>query len=228
VPDPSTFADAWNHIERLGLADKVPPAVAAYLRAGVAGKAEETPKPGDPRFARSVTRVIGGRMNAMDGAGDAARALGYDVVVIQDPIVGEARMAGPALLERARALSSGRGGPLCVIASGETTVKVTGKGRGGRNQEMALAAAQPLSEKVPGTFSAFASIGTDGIDGPTDAAGAHADDTTVTRARECALGDPSTFLADNNAYAFFQALGDLIITGPTTTNVGDVQLVLFR
>jgi len=128
-----------------------------------------------------------------------------------------------------------------VIASGETTVKVTGKGRGGRNQEMALAAAQPLSETVPGTFSnsgplekvpgtviAFASIGTDGIDGPTDAAGAHADDTTVTRAREHALGDPAAYLADNNAYAFFQSLGDLVITGPTTTNVGDVQLVLFR
>jgi glycerate 2-kinase len=228
VPDPSTFGDAWNYIERLGLENRVPPAAAVYLKAGVAGKVEETPKPGDPRFERSVTRVIGGRMNAMDGARDAARALGYEVVVIQDPIIGEARMAGPALLDRARALSSGRHGPLCVIASGETTVKVTGKGRGGRNQEMVLAVAQPLSEKAPGAFIAFASIGTDGIDGPTDAAGAHADDTTVTRAREHALGDPGAYLADNNAYAFFRSLGDLVITGPTTTNVGDVQLVLFR
>jgi hydroxypyruvate reductase len=233
VPDPSTFADAWNYIEQLGLRERVPPAVATYLKAGLAGKLAETPKPGHARFARSVTRVIGGRTNAMDGARDAARALGYEVVRIQDPIVGEARTASPALLDRARALSADRHGPVCVIASGETTVKVTGKGRGGRNQEMALAVATPLSEiveKVPGAFSgvAFASFGTDGIDGPTDAAGAHADDTTVTRAREHSLDDSSAYLADNNAYAFFQALGDLVMTGPTTTNVGDVQLVLFR
>jgi hydroxypyruvate reductase len=114
------------------------------------------------------------------------------------------------------------------MASGETTVRVTGTGRGGRNQEMALAVA-PHLEKVPGTFSAvaFASIGTDGIDGPTDAAGAHADNTTVSRARQLSL-DPRAYLGDNNAYAFFQALGDLVMTGPTTTNVGDVQMVLFR
>jgi hydroxypyruvate reductase len=233
VPDPSTFADAWNYIEQLGLRDRVPPAASAYLKAGLAGAVEETPKPGDARFERSVTRVIGGRQNAMEGARDAARALGYEVVMIQDPIVGEARLAGPALLDRARALSAGAHQPVCVIASGETTVKVTGAGRGGRNQEMALAVA-PLLKRDPGSLSgplsgvAFASIGTDGIDGPTDAAGAHADDTTAARAREYSLAKPGAYLADNNAYAFFQALGDLVITGPTTTNVGDVQIILFR
>jgi glycerate 2-kinase len=244
VPDPSTFADAWNYIEQLGLRERIPPAALAYLKDGLAGKVEETPKPGDARFEHSVTRVIGGRMNAMDGARDAARALGYEVVVIQDPIVGEARIAGPALLDRARALSAGGHGPVCVIASGETTVKVTGTGRGGRNQEMALAVATLLEKRGRASFSgnadekearplfsasaAFASFGTDGIDGPTDAAGAHADNTTVARAREQSLADPDAYLADNNAYVFFQALGDLVMTGPTTTNVGDVQLILFR
>jgi hydroxypyruvate reductase len=143
-------------------------------------------------------------------------------MVIQDPNVGEARTTGIALLDRARGLSAARQGPLCVIASGETTVRVTGKGRGGRNQEMALAVAASLAEK-----ESFASIGTDGIDGPTDAAGAYADDTTLARAREHSL-DPGLYLADNNAYAFFQRLGDLLVTGPTMTNVGDLQVVLFR
>ena len=161
VPDPSTFGDAWNYIQRLGLENRVPPAAAAHLRAGLAGKIEETPKPGDARFERSVTRVIGGRMNAMDGARETARALGYEVVVIQDPIVGEARTAAPALFARARALSAGRHGPLCVIASGETTVKVTGKGRGGRNQEMALPPRSPCRKSfrepfpTPGRWKRF-------------------------------------------------------------------------
>jgi hydroxypyruvate reductase len=230
VPDPSTYRDAWNFVEQLGLERQVPSAAANHLKAGAEGRLSETPKPGDSRFAHSITRVIGGRMNAMDGAREAAQTLGYEVVLIQDPIVGEARTAGPALLERARALSAGREGPVCVIASGETTVKVLGKGRGGRNQEMALAAAKPLSEKGPEAFlngTAFASVGTDGIDGPTDAAGAHSDTTTVTRALQQSL-DPDIYLADNNAYAFFQALGDLVMTGPTTTNVGDVQIILSR
>jgi hydroxypyruvate reductase len=228
VPDPSTFSDAWGYIERLGVRGRIPAAAAAYLNAGLAGEVEETPKPGDVRFQRSVARVVGGRMNAMDGAREAAHALGYEVITILDPIVGEARDAGPALFERARALAAAHHHPVCVMASGETTVRVMGTGRGGRNQEMALAVA-PHLEKVPGTFSAvaFASIGTDGIDGPTDAAGAHADNTTASRARQLSL-DPAAYLGDNNAYAFFQALGDLVMAGPTTTNVGDVQIVLFR
>jgi hydroxypyruvate reductase len=133
----------------------------------------------------------------------------------------------PALLARALTLASARTGPFCVIASGETTVKVVGTGRGGRNQEMALAAARPLAADAARGEIALASIGTDGIDGPTDAAGAVADSTTMARAAQQSL-DPDAYLADNNAYAFFSSLGDLIITGPTTTNVGDVQLILRR
>jgi glycerate 2-kinase len=227
VPDPSTYGDAWDYIEQLGVKDRVPPAALAHLKAGAEGKADETPKPGDARLERSITRVIGGRMNAMEGARDAARSLGYDVMVIDDPIVGDARTVAPALLEHARALASGRTGPLCLIASGETTVKVLGKGRGGRNQEMALAVVTALAVDRAGRETALASIGTDGVDGPTDAAGAVADSTTAARARQRSL-DPAAYLADNNAYAFFAALDDLIITGPTPTNVGDVQLILFR
>jgi hydroxypyruvate reductase len=227
VPDPSTYGDAWNYIEQLGVKDQLSRPVAAYLNAGAAGRLEETPKPGDARLERSITRVIGGRLNAMEGAREAARSLGYAVVLIEDPIVGEARRQGPALLERARALRAGRSGPVCVIASGETTVRVVGRGRGGRNQELALSVANALAESAAREEVALASIGTDGIDGPTDAAGAYADTTTAARARQQAL-DPAAYLADNNAYPFFQSLDDLIITGPTTTNVGDVQIVLFR
>ncbi|HEV3217348.1 MAG TPA: DUF4147 domain-containing protein [Vicinamibacterales bacterium] len=227
VPDPSTYRDAWHYIEQLGVKDRVPAAAAAHLKAGVEGRVDETPKPGDARLARWITRVIGGRRDAMEGARDSARSLGYEVILVDEPVVGNARTAAPALLDRARAAASGRRGPLCLIASGETTVKVVGKGKGGRNQEMALAVVNALAVDRAGRETAMASIGTDGIDGPTDAAGAMADSTTAARARELSL-DPEAYLADNNAHAFFAALDDLIITGPTTTNVGDVQLILFR
>lgn len=225
VPDPSTYRDAWNYVERFGVEHLLTPAAKACLRAGAEGKLQDTPKAGDARFERSMTRVIGGRDHAMTGAADAARALGYGVALIEDPIVGDARTMGPVVVERARALASDKLRPLAVIASGETTVQVVGKGKGGRNQEMALSAARILASESH--EMAMASIGTDGIDGPTDAAGAYADTTTLQRAQQHSL-DPDAYLADNNAYAFFQRLNDLIITGPSTTNVGDIQVVLFR
>jgi hydroxypyruvate reductase len=225
VPDPSTYVDAWGYVDRFGVEGQLTGAATAYLRAGLQGAIAETPKAGDPRFARSVTRVIGGRFNAMAGAADTARRLGYDVLQSEDAIVGDARTMGPVLLERARAMAAGKAKPLAVIASGETTVKVVGKGRGGRNQEIALSVARLLA-KEPGDV-ALGSVGTDGIDGPTDAAGAFADTTTIQRAERLSL-DVDTYLQDNNAYAFFQRVDDLIITGPSTTNVGDLQIVLFR
>ena len=224
VPDPSTFADAWQYVERYGVRERLPARVAAVLQAGLRGDVEETPKPGDPRLARGIARVIGGRMNAMDGARDAAVALGYHVTVIDEPVIGEARVAGADLLARARTLAAKQPRPACVLAAGETTVTVVGKGKGGRNQEVALAAARLLA-KDPENVG-FASVGTDGVDGPTDAAGAVADTSTLARAAQRAL-DPDRYLADNNAYAFFSALNDLIVTGPSNTNVGDVQIVLF-
>ena len=225
VPDPSTYADALRCVERLGVSSQLPPAVIEYLQDGLRGRIAETPKPGDACLERSITRVIGGRMIAMAGAREAARALRYEVVVIDEPVVGEARVAGPALLERARLVAGARPRPACVIASGETTVNVTGKGKGGRNQEMALSVARMLGDAAGD--DAFASIGTDGVDGPTDAAGAFSHTTTLARAAQQGL-DAAAHLTDNNAYGFFDRLDDLIITGPTTTNVGDLQVVLFR
>jgi hydroxypyruvate reductase len=225
VPDPSTYRDAWNYIERFGVEGLLTPAAREYLRAGLEGAIAETPKAGDARLERSVTRVIGGRFNAMHGAAETARSLGYDVALIEEPIVGDARTMGPVVLERARAAAAGKTRPVAVIASGETTVKVVGAGKGGRNQEIALSVAGLLAGEPQAI--ALGSVGTDGIDGPTDAAGAYADTTTIARARQHSL-DADAFLADNNAYAFFETIGDLIMTGPSTTNVGDLQIVLFR
>jgi glycerate 2-kinase len=225
VPDPSTYGDAWRYIETFGVEELITDAARNYLRTGLEGGKQETPKAGDPQFDRSVTRVIGGRLDAMHGAARAARSLGYDVILSEEPIVGDARTAGPVLLGRARMLAAGRKGRTAVIASGETTVTVVGTGKGGRNQELALSVARELAGEHAEV--AMGSIGTDGIDGPTDAAGAYVDTTTIARAREHLL-DPDAFLADNNSYTFFQRLGDLVITGPSTTNVGDIQVVLFN
>ena len=224
VPDPSTYGDAWRYIETFGVEDLLTGAARSYLRKGLEGGTQETPKAGDPYFDRSVTRAIGGRFDAMRGAAITARSLGYDAILSEEPIVGDARTAGPVLLAHARTLAAARKGPTAVIASGETTVKVMGKGKGGRNQELALSVARELAGEPAGI--AMGSIGTDGIDGPTDAAGAYVDSTTIERAGKHGL-DPYAFLADNNSYAFFQRLGDLVITGPSTTNVGDIQVVLF-
>jgi glycerate-2-kinase len=225
VPDPSTYRDAWACIERLGVENLLTNPAKDYLRAGAEGKVEETPKSGDPRLARSVTRVVGGRKNAMHGAAEAAQALGYEPILSEEPVVGDARTVGPAVLEHARTLAARRTRPVAVIASGETTVKVVGRGTGGRNQEMALSVAEVLADGASDV--AMASFGTDGIDGPTDAAGAWVDGTTIARAQQRGV-QAGAYLADNNSYGFFQQLGDLIITGPSTTNVGDIQIVLFR
>jgi len=223
VPDASRFDDALAILQRFGGADAYPRAVTDRLRRGATGAIEETPKPGDSRLARSVTRVIGSRRNAMNGAAAEAIARGYEVVRLEDPVVGDARSAAAAHL-RAVLARSDLVRPACVISSGETTVHVTGRGKGGRNQEFALAAALAL-DPARELRVAIASAGTDGIDGPTDAAGAYADSTTLDRARAAGLA-PADFLDDNNTYAFFDALGDLIHTGPTGTNVGDLQVIL--
>ena len=223
VPDPSTFADARHLLDRYGGAAAYPAAVVARLDQGARGEWPETPKPMHPRLVRSDITVIGSRRDAMLGAAGRALGLGYEVVRIEDPVVGEARVAAVAHLRAAVASAQDRPRPLCVVSSGETTVNVTGHGKGGRNQEFALAAADLLSRL--GAPAALASIGTDGVDGPTDAAGALVDATTIDRAHHAGLR-PDRFLADNNAYAFFSALGDLIHTGPTGTNVGDLQVLL--
>ena len=223
VGDASRFEDALEVVRRFGGEAGYPPAVVARLRHGVAGAVPETPMPGDARLAQTTTAVIGSRRDAMAGAVAEAGALGYEVLRLDDPVIGEARTTAVSHLRAVLARADGIGRPACVVSSGETTVHVTGAGKGGRNQEFALAAAEMLARiDAP---AVVASIGTDGIDGPTDAAGAFSDRTTMARARAAGLS-PDRFLFDNNAYAFFDALGDLIHTGPTGTNVGDLQLVL--
>jgi glycerate 2-kinase len=223
VADASTFEDALDVLGRFGGFAAFPPAVVERLRRGAARALLETPKPLDPRLERTMTTIIGSRRDAMRGAVAEAEGRGYQVIRIDDPVTGEARSTAPAHVRAILARAAGSARPLCVVSSGETTVHVTGSGKGGRNQEFALAASPVLAEA--GFSAALASVGTDGIDGPTDAAGAIADASTLSRARAAALA-PDRFLSDNNAYAFFHALGDLIHTGPTGTNVGDLQVIL--
>jgi hydroxypyruvate reductase len=223
VPDGTTLADARAVLQRFGPTDDYPAAVKAHLER--ADLAAETPKAGDPVFERAETTVIGSARLSLDGAAEAARALGYRVMIRETPVVGEARDAARAHAEWLIGLPElpNPAQPLCILSSGETTVTVTGRGRGGRNQEFALALAPWLSR---GPLVA-ASVGTDGVDGPTDAAGAYVDGTTISRAKDRGL-DWRVALDANDAWTFFASLGDLIRTGPTGTNVGDIQVVLAR
>jgi hydroxypyruvate reductase len=159
----------------------------------------------------------------MRGAGGEASSRGYQVLSIEEPVVGAARNASAVWAHRVYELARSQPRPLCIVSSGETTVHVTGTGRGGRNQEFALALPPFISSVGP--LAALASVGTDGVDGPTDAAGAIVDATTADRAAASGFV-PEKYLDNNDSYAFFAALGDLIHTGPTGTNTGDLQIIL--
>jgi hydroxypyruvate reductase len=224
VPDESTFAQALAVLERRGGLAAYPDTVVQRLRAGAEGRVAETPKGGDARVARASARVIGPQRGAIDGASRAAESLGYHVHVVREPITGEARVAGVEHITRAAQAAASLPRPACVISSGETTVTVRGSGKGGRNQEFALAMASVL-DRFDGPVAA-ASIGTDGIDGPTDAAGALVDGSTFIRAKRAGIESTVAYLDNNDTYAFFDAIGDLIKTGPTCTNVGDLQVIL--
>lgn len=222
VPDPTTFADARSILRRAGAWASLPRTVTAHLER----EAEESPKPGDPAFANSAYEVIGSRASAMEGAARTARSRGYETRIVEAATIGEAREAGAAFA--ASAVMNPRGLPMCVIASGETTVHVRGTGRGGRNQEFALGAVRTIDAVSPPPAAiVLASAGTDGIDGPTDAAGAIVDSTTSARAAGKGLSGEDA-LASNGAYDFFAPLGDLIMWGPTGTNVGDLHVLLIR
>lgn len=225
VADASTYADALGIIERTGGRDAYPPAVVRHLERGVRVEPDvpETPKPGDDRLAAAEWRLIGGRREAMQSAAEAARARGFVVDVLDEPVTGEARTAAVRLGARVAAALS-RSGPVCLISSGETTVHVRGQGLGGRNQEFALALAELASTWTRPVV--VASLGTDGVDGPTDAAGAIVRSDTLSRAAGARLRPPAAFLANNDAYRFFEPLDDLIRTGPSGTNVGDLQVCL--
>ena len=225
VPDFSSFADCLRIIEKYCIEGKIPPGVKLYLERGANGEHEETPKPGDPVFQKVQNLVVGSNRLALAAANEKAQELGYHGLILSSLIQGETREAagfhaaiGKEILETGNPVAR----PACVISGGETTVTIHGKGLGGRNQEFALAAAIGIAG-LEGIV--ILSGGTDGTDGPTEAAGALADGTTCTRAREAGI-DPMRSLADNDSYHFFQRLDDLLITGPTLTNVMDLRLVL--
>jgi len=224
VGDPTTYADALAVLDRRGGRGAFPAAVVAQLERGAAGRVAETPKPGAPELRRATTRVIGNLGRALLGAKAEAARRGFDVAVETEVVTGEARTAAARYAERTLARRPGAARPLCIISGGETTVHVVGRGRGGRNQEFALALAGPLAASPRPVVAV--SLGTDGIDGPTDAAGAVVDSTTRERASVAVGRSLQSFLDDNDAYSLFRALGDLVITGPTGTNVGDIQVTV--
>jgi len=225
VPDTSTFADAWKVLEKYDLVEVIPPAIADYLRAGLAGQVPETPKPGDPIFQKTYNLIIGSNEIAVKAAQERARGYGLNTLLLSTFVEGEAREVAIVLAAIAREVVHSNNPiarPACILASGETTVTVRGRGLGGRSQELALAAAL----KIQGLEDVLIlSAATDGTDGPTDAAGAIVDGSTVARALARGL-DPQRFLADNDSYHFFAQLGDLVITGPTNTNVNDLMIIL--
>jgi hydroxypyruvate reductase len=225
VPDPSTFEEATEILKKYDLLNKISLSIQEHLQLGKEGKAEETPKPGDAIFEKVYNMIIGSNIIALRAAEKEATSLGFNTLILSSSIVGETREAARFHTAIAKeVISSGNPipKPACILSGGETTVTIKGNGLGGRNQEFALAGAIEISgiEKV-----VLLSGGTDGSDGPTDATGAVADHATVRRAESMGL-DPKVHLENNDAYPFFKKLGDLLITGPTHTNVMDVRIIL--
>lgn len=218
VPDWSTFEDARRVLQQRGIYERCPASVRDLLEKGVRGEVPETVRPTEVAAAASAAMVLGSNSDARDAAGRAAARLGYTVHVRDEPLVGDTVSSAREWLHE---IESAAGRAQCFIAGGETTVRVRGTGKGGRNQEFALALVEPLA----GATLSVLSAGTDGIDGPTDAAGAVVDATTLQRAGDLGM-DPANYLAANDSYHFFEALGDLVLTGPTGTNVMDLKIAL--
>ncbi|HKK01251.1 MAG TPA: glycerate kinase [Desulfuromonadales bacterium] len=227
VCDHTSFADAAGVIARYDIADKIPRAISKYLDLGGQGRVPETPKVGDAVFERVENVLVGTNSLALEAARAAAESRGYRAEILRSPVVGEARDAARGLYGIAKdAHRRARPGQsFCLIAGGETTVTLHGGGKGGRNQEMALAFLVELAglpEPISGIY--FLSASTDGDDGPTDAAGAFADDGVLAAARAAGL-DLATFLEANDSYPFFERISFLLRTGPTNTNVCDIHLI---
>jgi len=218
APDSTSYAEALAVLQRRGVVDRTPGSILERLRAGGRGEIPETPKRGDHVFERVTNLVIGNNALVVDAAAVEAERLGYRPHVLTRSLQGEARDVARELLGRARAMP----GPACLIAGGETTVTVRGSGRGGRCQEFALAAALQLEADESLVVLA---AGTDGTDGPTDAAGGLVDAGTAARGRTAGL-DAARTLAANDAYTLLTAAGDSVVTGPTNTNLLDLYLIL--
>jgi len=231
VPDGSTFAEAIEVVERYAISGRLPESVAAVLKAGAEGKLNETPKASEPFFKYVRSVVVGSLGASVAAAKDAASVMGFEAEIATSELQGEAREAARLLASsalEARDLIGDGGKPRCFISGGETTVTIKGGGKGGRNQELALAFAIEIEGKEGITML---SAGTDGTDGPTDAAGAVVDGATVTEARRLGI-DPADYLERNDSYAFFERLDAAsaskshIKTGPTGTNVMDIQITV--
>jgi len=225
VPDRSTYADCLRILHEYSVQDNIPKAVLDHFEKGAQGLIEETPKAGDPAFIKTQNVIVASNSLAIQAARHKADALGYNSLVLSSSIEGETKDV--ALVHAAIAKEILKTGepvskPACVISGGETTVTIRGQGKGGRNQEFVLAAAIAIDglENV-----VILSGGTDGTDGPTDAAGALADGRTVSRAASQGL-DAQEYLRNNDSYSFFHPQGDLLKTGPTFTNVMDLRLVI--
>jgi len=225
-PDPTTYRDAQNVLLGRKILSEVPSAAGLHIAAGVAGAIPETPKPGDPVFGRVVCAVVGSNAEALAAASAAAKREEADVRLLPGFLRGEARECARAFVAELRkaGASSAFGRPVVLIAGGETTVTVRGSGRGGRNQEFALSAAIEFEGEAGMAVLAGA---TDGVDGPTAAAGAVAEGSTCSRARAAGLS-PADHLADNDSYSFFRATSGLVVTGPTGTNVADIAIGVVR
>jgi glycerate 2-kinase len=225
VPDPGTFQDCRNIIDRYQIGDKLPGVVVAHINAGIAGYIDETPKPGDPVFAAVENRIIGSNADALSAAARKAASLGYQPLILSSMIEGDTREAvlfHAAVAKEIQKTGNPLSTPACLLSGGETTVKIIGTGKGGRNQEFALAAALAIMDQKN---LVMLSAGTDGTDGPTDAAGAVVDTFTAGNAHRAGL-NPEAFLANNDSYTFFEQTGELLITGPTGTNVMDLRVIL--
>ncbi|MBI5640528.1 MAG: glycerate kinase [Nitrospirae bacterium] len=224
--DTTTFSDALRVLEKHGLLNKAPESVLHVIRDGIKGLIEETPKNDNPLFENIENIIIGSNTIALSEAKQAAREKGLDAEILSSEIRGEAREVGKWLANKAiglrKAKSSSRS--CCLISGGETTVTVKGNGLGGRNTELALAFAMEIDGMDGITLL---SAGTDGTDGPSDAAGAIVDGETIGTAKSLGL-DPRDYLENNDSYSFFRKAGGLFITGPTGTNVMDIQIVLLR
>ena len=225
VPDSTTFQDAWGLLAGYSLLDRLPQAVRQRLESGCAGQIADTPKPGDAVFSRVNNVIIGSNDLAARAAVEEAQRLGLHSLLLSTYVEGEAREVArvyAGILREMAASGQPLPRPACLVAGGETTVTLHGSGMGGRNQELALAAALKLAD-LPDVL--LLTCGTDGTDGPTDAAGALADGATMRRAADRGL-DALAYLTNNDSYHFFERLNDLIITGPTGTNVNDITLLI--
>lgn len=228
VPDESTFSDAVDVLKHKDIWHKVPDSVRHYLESGQQGKARETPKSNEPFFAKSSHTLIGSNSISVNALIQVARGQGFEAVLYSNNLCGEARAEAEKLVLSAKAQISGAGKrPLALLAGGETTVTVKGDGRGGRNQELALAFAISAEEQgLPGNW-VFLSGGTDGRDGPTDAAGGMVDSCTIQRLLAAGV-NPIDKLDNNDSYTALKNSEDLLMTGATGTNVADLQILLIQ